>query len=453
MALHIVVLAAGKGTRMCSNSPKALHLLAGRPLLNYVCHAAKSLAPQTIHVVYGDGGLQLPQAFSHLDVNWVEQKERLGSGHALLQVLPHLPEDAQVLVLYCDVPLLLTETLQELLKRTPADGIGILTTELEEPEGFGRIVRDENDEVIAIVEQKDANEEELEIQEVNTGILVTSSSLLHRYLPRINANNAQKEYYLTDLIGLCVGRHPISTLLANSDEVSGINTKEQLMELERLYQYNMACAFMQQGVTIVDAERFDARGDIAIAPDTVIEPNVILEGTITIGTNTYIGANNTLRNATIGANVMIKPNCVIEDAVIEDNCVVGPFAHLRGNVHLKPRAEVGNFVEIKKTVLGEHSKAKHLTYLGDAIIGNEVNIGAGTITCNYDGAHKHQTILEDGVFIGSNTALVAPVKIGKNATIGAGSTITEDAPAEQLTLARARQISITSWQKPQKQKT
>lgn len=451
MPLHIVILAAGKGMRMRSNLPKALQPLAGRPLLEHVVNTASLLTPQMIHVVYGDGGQKLPQTLAHLNVNWIEQKEQLGSGHALLQALPHIENDAIVLVLYCDVPLISAATLQNLLAQTPKNGISILTTELEDPTGFGRILRNADDTIMAIVEHQDADEEELQIQEINTGILTASAALLHQYLPQIDQDNTQQEYYLTDLIELCAAVHPITGISADEEEVLGINTKEQLMELERLYQYNLACTLMQQGVTIIDAERFDARGDLTIAPDVTIEPNVVLEKKIVIGPGSYIGCNNLLRNVTIGANVTIHPNCVIEDTLIEDNCVVGPFAHLRGNTHLKARSEIGNFVEVKKTVLGEHSKAKHLTYLGDAVIGKEVNIGAGTITCNYDGANKHQTIIEDGVFIGSNSQLVAPVKIGKNATIGAGSTITEDAPAEQLTMARARQTSIPTWIRPKKQ--
>lgn len=449
MSLHIVILAAGKGSRMHSDLPKALQPLAGRPLLEHVFNTATLLEPQMIHVVYGDGGQTLPQTLSHLDVNWIEQKEQLGSGHALLQVLPHLPSDATVLVLYCDVPCISASTLQDLLTQTPTNRIGILTTELEDSTGFGRILRNDDGTIMAIVEHKDANEDELQIQEVNTGILTAPVLLLQKYLPQIEKNNAQQEYYLTDLIGLCATQHPIHGVIADDEEVLGINTKEQLMELERLYQYNLACSLMQQGVTIIDAERFDARGDLTIAPDVTIEPNVILEKVV-IGANSYIGCNNTLRNTIIGENVIIKPNCIIEDTIIEDYCVVGPFAHLRGNTHLKARAEIGNFVEVKKTVVGEHSKAKHLTYLGDTVIGKEVNIGAGTITCNYDGANKHQTIIQDGVFIGSGTQLVAPVTVGENATVGAGSTITEDVPAEQLTLARTRQISVTNWQRPRK---
>jgi len=449
MQLHIVILAAGKGTRMCSKLPKALQLLVGHPLLEHVYSAAKSLDPQGVHIVYGDGGQLVRERLAHLDAIWVEQKEQLGSGHALLQALPHIPDDATVLVLYCDVPHISPATLQELLEQIPDSGIGILTAELEDPTGFGRVIRDADDNVIAIVEQQDADEDELQIMEINSGILATTKKILQRYLSQIGRDNAQHEYYLTDMIGLCAEQYPVVGIIADQEEVLGINTKEQLMMLERVYQVGIASYLMDNGVTIVDAARFDACGKITIATDVVIEPNVFLEN-VTIDADSYIGCNNVLRNVTIGKNVIIQPNCVIENAVIEDNCVVGPFAHMRGGVHLKARAEVGNFVEVKKTVLGEHSKAKHLTYLGDALIGQDVNIGAGTITCNYDGANKHQTIIEDGVFIGSDTQLIAPVKIGKNATIGAGSTITEDAPAEQLTLARARQVSINTWQRPKK---
>lgn len=450
MALHIVILAAGKGTRMRSNLPKALQSLAGRSLLEHTYQTASFLKPEKIHVIYGAGGETVPQTLANLDVNWIKQKELLGSGHAVLQALPHIADNALVLILYCDVPLIPSETLQNLLAQVPTNGIAVLTTTLADPTGFGRILRDDRENIMAIIEHQDANEQELQIQEVNTGILAASVKLLRHYLPQIKANNAQQEYYLTDLIQLTTTNHPVIGVTADNDEVLGINTKEQLMELERLCQYNFARELMANGVTIIDANRLDVRGEIFIAPDVVIEPNVILDK-VEIGEHSYIGCNNTLRNVVIGEHVTIHPNCVIEDALIDDNCVVGPFAHLRGNVHLKTRSEIGNFVEVKKTIVGEHSKAKHLTYLGDAIIGKDVNIGAGTITCNYDGTNKHQTMIEDGVFIGSNSQLVAPVKIGKNATIGAGSTITEDAPAEQLTIARARQTSIPHWQRPKKQ--
>lgn len=449
MSLHIVILAAGKGTRMRSRLPKVLHKLGGKPLLEHVIKTAQNLHPKKIHVVYGEGGALVQECLKQYNINWIEQEKQLGTGHAVMQALPFIEHASQVLVLYGDVPLITTTTLEQLIQGMPQNSVGLLTTEFSDPSGMGRIIRDELGVIKAIVEHKDASPLQLQIKEINSGILVTTSKILRNYLPRIRQHNAQGEYYLTDIIAMLVhDKIPISSLLTtNPEEVTGINDQQQLATVERQYQSNLAAKLMHQGLNLIDPSRFDLRGDLTINSDVTIDVNVIIEGKVSIDANTNIGPNNFLKNVQIGKNVTIKPNCVVEDAVIADNCIVGPFARIRPGTHLEAGAHVGNFVEVKNAKIGKNSKANHLSYLGDATIGNNVNVGAGTITCNYDGVNKHQTIIEDGVFIGSNTSLVAPVKIGKNATIGAGSVITEDAPAEKLTIARARQITIEHWKR------
>ena len=446
MSLHIIILAAGKGTRMKSNVPKVLHKLGPKPLLEHVIQTAQSLHPQKIHVVCGEDNALIRKHFQQYDINWTIQAEQLGTGHAVIQTLPSIAHTSQVLILYGDVPLVTQTTLQQLIKNMPTDGMNLLTAKFFDPSGFGRIVRDHTGIIKAIIEHKEASATQLEINEINSGILTTTSKVLRNYLPRLNKNNTQNEYYLTDIIALLVADGvPINSLLTTSTEVMGVNDKLQLAKLERQYQNNLATNLMQQGLTIIDPTRFDLRGDLTFAQDIVIDVNVILTEQVTIGANTYIGPNNFLKNVSIGNNVSIQANCVIEDAIIEDHCIIGPFARIRPGTHLQAQSRVGNFVEIKNTKLGKNSKANHLSYLGDTTVGEHVNIGAGTITCNYDGVAKHHTIIESGAFVGSNTALVAPLKIGKNATIGAGSTITEDPPAEKLTIARARQITIKNW--------
>lgn len=448
MSLHIVILAAGKGTRMQSNLPKVLHKLGSKPLLEHVIQTAQSLHPQKIHVVCGADNTLIREHFQQYDINWTIQTEQLGTGHAVMQALPFVDHASQILILYGDVPLVTPTTLQQLIKNMPSDGINLLTAEFFDPSGFGRIVRDPTGTIKAIIEHKEASAAQLEINEINSGILTTTSKILRNYLPRLNKNNTQNEYYLTDIIALLVAdKIPINSLVIPATEVIGVNDKLQLAKLERQYQNNLATNLMLQGLTIIDPTRFDLRGDLTFAQDSVIDINVILAGQVTIGANTCIGPNSFLKNVVIGNNVSIKANCVIEDAIIEDNCTIGPFARIRPGTHLQAQSRIGNFVEIKNTKLGKNSKANHLSYLGDTTVGEHVNIGAGTITCNYDGVTKHHTTIESGTFIGSNTSLVAPLKIGKNATIGAGSTITEDPPAEKLTIARARQITIKNWQR------
>lgn len=460
--LDIVILAAGKGTRMYSKLPKILHRLGGMPLLEYVLIAAQQLNPRKIHVVYGAGGDEVRDfcASKNMELELIEQTQQLGTGHAVSQVLPHLQDSAQILILYGDVPLITAATLTAFVNSVPANQLGLITAELPDPTGFGRIIRPVDkslkcDEYItAIVEQADANAQQLNIKEINTGIMLIPAQVLKKYLPKLSQNNTQNEYYLTDIIALASadGIKIQGFKAVDNFEIFGVNNKAQLAALERHYQQRLAQALLHQGVTLLDPARIDIRGAVTVATDVVIDVNVILEGKVTIGENSIIGPNTSLKNVCIGDNVQIKANCVIEDAVIENNCVIGPFARIRPKTHIKSYAHVGNFVEVKNCTIGMASKANHLTYLGDAIIGADVNIGAGTITCNYDGANKHQTIIEDGVFIGSDTQLVAPVTIGKNATIGAGSTIVSNAPANKLTLSRSKQATLPGWQRPIKVK-
>ncbi len=447
--LHVIVLAAGKGTRMYSKLPKVLHKLGGKPLLEHVIKTAQSLQPKKIHIVYGEGGDLVPKTLGQDNINWVEQTQRLGTGHAVMQTLPHLEHAAQVLILYGDVPLITAEILGELINSMPPHGLSLLSAKFSDPTGFGRIVRDNASKVTAIVEHKDATLIEQQITEINTGILVTTSKILRDYLPRLQKHNAQSEYYLTDIVAmLCADDVLVQCLMArHPEEVMGVNDRKQLAVLERQYQRMLADSFMLKGLVLMDPNRFDVRGDCAFGNNVTIDVNVVLEGQVTVGADTTIGPNNFLKNVRLGENVTIKANCVIEDAIISDNCVVGPFARIRPNTFLDEGAHVGNFAELKNTTIGKHSKAHHVSYLGDTTIGNKVNVGAGTITCNYSGVGKYQTIIEDEAFIGSNTSLVAPVKIGKKAVIGAGSVITVDASPDKLTVARAKQVTIEGWQR------
>ena len=449
MGLHIIILAAGKGQRMMSDLPKVLHPLGGKPLLERVVNTAQQLSPHAIHVVYGNGGGMVAKVLQHLPVNWVEQPQLLGTGHAVLQALPYCPDGERVLILYGDVPLISVGSLQALLEKTPDQGLGLIVAELPNPDGFGRIVRNERGDIIAIVEQRDANEQQRTIKEINTGILTASVRQLKTWLPQLKNANQQKEYYLTDIIALAAGDGLTiyGSKATCNEETRGVNDRVELAALERFFQRQTAIALMRQGVTIADPNRLDVRGDVAIATDVFLDINVVLEGRVVIGKNSRIGANVCLKDVTVGENVEIFANSVIEGASIADGCKVGPFARIRPGTVLASGATLGNFVEVKKSTIGADSKAHHFGYLGDTTIGSHVNIGAGTITCNYDGQNKHATHIEDGAFIGSHTALVAPVSIGKNATIGAGSTITRDAPADALTLARARQTTIKGWRR------
>ena len=453
MSLEVIILAAGLGKRMCSSKPKVLHMLGGKPLIEHVINTASELSPQKIHVVYGHGGdLVKTHLVKYTNLNWVFQQEQLGTGHAVKSALHHVEKNSQVLVLYGDVPLIHAETLSKLLSKTSAACLSLLTKNMVEPLGLGRIIRNSNHEVIAIVEEKDASEEQKNVKEIFTGILSASASLLQSWLAQVTNDNVQGEYYLTDIVHLAIaqGKSVNSVEAVVEEEVQGVNDKQQLAVLERYYQYQQAQQLMQQGVTLSDPHRIDIRGHVTVSHDVFIDVNVILEGTINIGANVSIGANNVIRNSTVQAGTVIKENCVIEGAVIGEECVIGPFARIRPGTELAKDVRLGNFVETKKAKIGESSKASHLSYLGDADIGTNVNIGAGTISCNYDGVNKHKTTIGDNAFVGSGTQLIAPVKIESGATIGAGSTVSNLAPKNKLTLSRARQVTIDGWQRPKK---
>ena len=453
MLLDVLVLAAGKGTRMRSALPKVLHPLAGKPLLEHAFNAVTALDKAAVNVIVGHGKEQIGAAFSKNSVNWVEQSAQLGTAHAVLQAIPFLREDAKVLIVYGDVPLIKTATLEKMLTGVDANSMALLTVRLEDPTGYGRILRNQIGEVTGIVEQKDATPGQLGIAEVNTGVMAMTATDLKTWLPKIENNNAQQEYYLTDIIGLAkeAGRC-INTYAPNCvEEVEGVNSRAQLVALERYYQRQVAQQLLDSGVTVVDPSRFDCRGELSTGEDVVIDINCIFEGVNQLGSGVSIGPNCVIKDATIGDNVIIKANTVIEGPVtLEADVQVGPFARLRPHTALAVGAKVGNFVETKKANIGPGSKISHLSYIGDAELGSEVNVGAGTITCNYDGVNKHLTEINDGAFIGSNTSLVAPVAVGKNATVGAGSTISRDVPDESLAIARGKQRTIVTWKRPEK---
>lgn len=452
MGLSVVILAAGNGKRMVSdNLPKILHRLGGFALLEHVVKTAQTLQADSIHVVYGHGGDQVTKQMAHLDVNWVKQEGPLGTGHAVLQAMPFCSDDDQVLVLYGDVPLISLKTLRQLQEETPHNGVGLIVTEPDDPSGFGRIIRNEMGNIKAIVEHRDADEQQLKIREINTGILMASAKHLKSWLPKLKNKNKQKEYYLTDIVALAVDEgFPVGGVLAhNAYEFQGVNDRWQLAKLERYYQRTLAKQLALSGVTVLDYTRIDIRGEADIAPDTTLDVNVVLEGKVKIGKHCRIGPNVYLKDVTIDENVTILANSVVEGATIKKDCKIGPFARLRSGAELDENVSVGNFVEIKKSFLGMGTKAQHLTYLGDAKIGKNVNVGAGTITCNYDGVNKWATEIGDGAFIGSNTSLVAPIKIEPNAYIAGGSTLSKTAPGDQLTIARAKQMTIKNWKRPQ----
>lgn len=447
--LKVIILAAGQSKRMKTDISKVLHPLAGVPLLKRVVDTAQQLSPQTIYVVYNNGKVR--EKLKDLPVQWIEQPQQLGTGHAVSEVLPKLNDQDRILVLYGDVPLITVKTLQKLLTDTPKDALGILVVDRNNPFGYGRIIR-KSGKIIAIIEEKDATQKQRAIREINTGILTASAKHLKQWLPKVTNKNSQKEYYLTDVIAIAAkAKNKIIGIKAETiEETQGVNDRAELAILERYYQQQTAKQLMLQGVTIIDPNRFDLRGEIHCAQDVVIDCNVILEGKINIGTGSKIGAGTILKNVTIGENVEILPYCVIEDSIIGNNCKIGPLARVRPGCVIKNNVELGNFIELKKTQMGDNSKAHHHGYLGDSIIGENVNVGAGVITCNYDGANKYQTIIKDGAFIGSDSQLVAPVTINENAYIGSGSTITKDAPANKLTLGRAKQVTIENWKPPQK---
>jgi bifunctional UDP-N-acetylglucosamine pyrophosphorylase/glucosamine-1-phosphate N-acetyltransferase len=451
--LNIVILAAGQGTRMKSSLPKVLHPLAGVPLVQHVINTSKELMPKFINVVYGHGGEKVQNEINDPDINWVLQKEQLGTGHAVDQVSDQLNDEELVLILYGDVPLIHIDTLADLLNQA-ADGIALLTVHLDNPQGYGRIVRDNSGQVINITEEKDASDEIKKLQEVNTGILAVKANLLKNWLSNLDNNNAQKEYYLTDVIAMAVkDNFTVHTTQPNNEfEVMGVNNRIQLSELERYYQNQQAKNLMAGGITLADPTRIDVRGNITHGQDISIDINTVFEGNVSIGNNVSIGANCVIKNSSIADNVEILPMSILDNAVVGTGSKVGPFARLRPGAELSEDTHIGNFVEIKKSFIDVGSKVNHLTYVGDSIVGKNVNIGAGTITCNYDGANKHQTVIEDDVFVGSATQLVAPVKIGKNATIGAGSTITTDVAENELAITRVKQKSIHGWKRPEKVK-
>lgn len=451
--LSVVILAAGKGTRMKSVLPKVMQPLAGRPLLRHVVDTAQALSARRTLIVYGHGGDLVQNAFAGTGLLWAEQAEQKGTGHAVQMALPQLLATGSTLILYGDVPLTTAATLNRLIGLVSDDRVmGLITLVMDNPAGYGRIVRDATGQVQRIVEQKDANDAEKQIREVNTGIFCVPNALLHKWLPALNNNNAQGEYYLTDIIAMAAAEKVrIETVQpAQSWEVDGINDKLQLAALERVYQRVQADALMRAGVTLIDPARLDVRGSITHGMDVHIEPNVIFEGRVVLGNNVRIGANCQLKDCGIGDNVVIKPNSLIDEATVGAGAEIGPFARLRPGTVLAENVHIGNFVETKKALIGKGSKANHLAYLGDAEIGSGVNIGAGTITCNYDGVNKHLTTIGDNAFIGTNTSLIAPVTIGAGATTGAGSAISKNVPDNTLAVARGKQVVIESWQRPVK---
>jgi bifunctional UDP-N-acetylglucosamine pyrophosphorylase/glucosamine-1-phosphate N-acetyltransferase len=453
-ALSVVILAAGEGKRMKAALPKVLQPLAGTPLLKRVIDTARELSPAAICVVYGHGGERVREALRDEPVIWVPQRERLGTGHALLQALPHIPDAHTVLVLYGDVPLIRAQTLRELLALAGPRRLSLLTVKLDEPSGYGRIVRNARGEVRKIVEHQEANRRELTLRECNTGVLACAAGLLKGWLARVKPHNSQGEYYLTDVIALAVReRIAVKPLIAReATEVLGVNDKTQLAQLESTWRAQVTRELMLAGVTLADPARLDVRGTLRHGTDVFLDVNVVIEGRVTLGDRVRIGPGCVLRNTDIGADTEVFAHCVIDSAVIGEHCNIGPFARFRPSSTLADSVHIGNFVEVKNSQLGAGSKANHLAYVGDAQLGARVNVGAGTIVANYDGAHKHRTLIADDVHTGSNSVLVAPITVGAGATIGAGSTVTHSVPAGKLTLARARQVTLEEWQRPRKSK-
>jgi len=451
--LSIVILAAGQGTRMRSMLPKVLHAVAGKPMLQHVIDTAKNLSASDIHVVFGHGGDVVRATLTDSAVQWIEQAKQLGTGHAVNQAMPGIPEHHTVMVLYGDVPLITDSTLKRLAVAAET-GMGLLTTHLSDPTGYGRIVRDDEGNVLSIVEQKDATVQQRSITEVNTGMLAVSAEKLQRWLNMLGNDNAQGEYYLTDVIAAAVSDGvPVQTVAPQEvAEVMGVNNRVQLAKLERDFQRRQSAELMMSGVTLLDPERFDLRGELSTGQDVIIDVNVVMEGEVTLGDGVTIGSNCYLRDITVAAGTRINSHSVLEQADIGSDCRIGPFARIRPETRLADGVHVGNFVEVKKSQVAKGSKINHLSYIGDSVVGSGVNIGAGVITCNYDGANKYRTVIGDNAFIGSDSQLVAPVEIGAGATIGAGSTITHDTPAGELTLSRIRQKTVSGWHRPVKKK-
>lgn len=451
MTIDVVILAAGQGSRMRSKLPKVLHHVGGKSMVQHVIDKSKQLEAENIHVVIGHGGDKVKAAIDDPSLNWITQQQQLGTGHAVSQALPFITENSTVLIAYGDVPLVAEQTLSTLVAASNENTLALLTVHLDDPTGYGRVVR-KNSQISAIVEQKDASIEQQKITEVNTGILAVPAQKLKQWLPQLSVDNAQGEYYLTDIIAMAVNdgmqvqaEYPQTVL-----EVQGVNNRQQLAVLERVYQQDYAERLMLAGATLADPNRIDVRGELTVAQDVFIDVNCVFKGEVSIAEDVIIGPNCMIENATIGAGTIIKANTIIESAQVGKACDIGPFARLRPGTVLADKAKIGNFVETKKAIIGEGSKVNHLSYIGDTEIGEGANVGAGTITCNYDGANKFKTYIGDGAFIGSNTALVAPVKVGKNATIGAGSTISMDVADEQLGIVRAKQKNISGWKRPVK---
>ena len=450
--VNFVILAAGKGTRMRSALPKVLHKLSGRTMLGHVVAVVESLGEAKKIIVTGHGAEQVEQQFKSPTTIFTQQKEQLGTGHAVHMAVPELCSDAVVIVLYGDVPLIRPATIQKILAVVTESTMGLLTINLDQPNGYGRIVRNTKGDITEIIEQKDASVEQLKITEVNTGVLALQSSQLRDWLPKITNNNAQGEYYLTDLVAIAreAGVEIVSVNPESATEVEGVNNRVQLSQLERAHQRQLAEILMESGTSLADPARFDQRGDLSAGTDNFIDINCVFNGSVTIGSNVSIGANCQISDSTIGDGVSILPNTIIESSVVGDRAVVGPFARLRPGTRMESDTKVGNFVETKKTLVGKGSKINHLSYVGDAQLGENVNIGAGTITCNYDGVSKHKTDLGDGVFVGSNSTLVAPIKVDKGGFIAAGSTVTTEVPSDSLAVGRAKQRNIKGWKRPTK---
>jgi bifunctional UDP-N-acetylglucosamine pyrophosphorylase/glucosamine-1-phosphate N-acetyltransferase len=452
--MNVVILAAGMGKRMRSALPKVLHPLAGKPLLAHVIDTARSLSPARLCVIYGHGGELVPETMNAPDLVFIRQEPQLGTGHAVQQAMPHLDDTMPTLVLYGDVPLTQAASLQRLLDIAGENKLSVLTVDLADPTGYGRMVRDESGKIVRIVEQKDATPAEREISEINTGIMVAPTAKLRHWLATLSNDNAQGEYYLTDIVARAVADGvPVESAQPAAEwETLGVNSKVQLAQLERIHQREVAERLLEQGVTLADPARLDVRGELRCGADVAIDINCVFEGTVNLGDGVSVGAHCVIKNARIANGAVIKPFCHIEDAVIGAESVIGPYARLRPGTELGQDVHIGNFVEVKNSQIAAHSKANHLAYVGDATVGERVNIGAGTITCNYDGANKFRTIIEDDAFIGSDTQLIAPVRVGKGATVGAGTTLTREAPDGKLTVSRARQITIDGWKRPVKQK-
>lgn len=453
LPLSIVILAAGKGTRMYSDLPKVLHKIAGKPMVKHVIDTVKSIQAQNIHLVYGHGGEVMQQHLADEPVNWVLQAEQLGTGHAMQQAAPFFADDENILMLYGDGPLITAKTLQKLIAAKPQNGIALLTVNLDNPTGYGRIIR-QNGNVVAIVEQKDATPEQLQIQEVNTGVLVADGKNLKHWLSQLTNHNAQGEYYMTDVIALANESGCIVSAVQAEDfmEVEGVNNRQQLARLERYYQRKQADKLLLAGVALADPNRFDLRGEVSHGKDVEIDINVLLEGKVQLGNRVRIGAGCILKNCIIGDDVEIKPYSVLEDTIVGTQAQIGPFSRLRPGTELAEQTHVGNFVEIKKSQIGKGSKVNHLSYVGDASVGQDCNLGAGVITCNYDGANKFRTEIGDDVFVGSDVQLIAPVRVAKGATIGAGSTISKNVAENELVLTRVPQRHIKGWERPRRKK-